>query len=53
LTDRVVSVEATTVVLDLPEPLRVGPMTMVSREYATLRLTTEDGVVGKAYCVTR
>jgi L-alanine-DL-glutamate epimerase-like enolase superfamily enzyme len=53
LTDRVVSVEATTVVLDLPEPLRVGPMTMVSREYATLRLTTEDGVVGKAYCLTR
>jgi L-alanine-DL-glutamate epimerase-like enolase superfamily enzyme len=53
LTDRVVSVEAATVVLDLPEPLRVGPMTIVSREYATLRLTTEAGVVGKAYCLTR
>jgi L-alanine-DL-glutamate epimerase-like enolase superfamily enzyme len=40
-------------VLELPEPLRVGPTTVVSREYATLRLRTEDGLVGKAYCLTR
>jgi L-alanine-DL-glutamate epimerase-like enolase superfamily enzyme len=53
VTDRVVSVEAGMVVLELPEPLRVGPMTVVSREYATLRLRTEDGLVGKAYCLTR
>jgi L-alanine-DL-glutamate epimerase-like enolase superfamily enzyme len=41
------------VVLDLPEPLRLGPMTVVSREYATVRVTTEDGLTGKAYCLTR
>ena len=53
MTDRVVSLDAGTVVLGLPEPLQVGPMTITSREYATVRLRTESGLIGKAYCLSR
>ena len=53
MTDRVVSVDAGTIVLGLPEPLQVGPMTITSREYATVRVRTESGLIGKAYCLSR
>jgi len=53
VTDAVASVESSTVVLPLPQALRVGSMTIAAREYATVRLTTESGLVGKAYCLTR
>jgi L-alanine-DL-glutamate epimerase-like enolase superfamily enzyme len=53
VTDRVASIDARTVVLELPEPLQLGPMRVTAREYATLTLTTEAGLVGKAYCLTR
>jgi L-alanine-DL-glutamate epimerase-like enolase superfamily enzyme len=53
VTDPVRSVEASTVVLPLPQILRLGQMTIEAREYATVRVTTESGLAGKAYCLTR
>jgi L-alanine-DL-glutamate epimerase-like enolase superfamily enzyme len=53
VSDRVRDVRAATAVIPLPQPLRLGPMTVTQREYAAVRVTTEDGLVGKAYCLTR
>jgi L-alanine-DL-glutamate epimerase-like enolase superfamily enzyme len=53
VSDPVVAVSTATVTLPLPAPLRVGPMTVRSREYATVRVLTESGLAGKAYCLTR
>src|SRR5581483_5904612 len=52
-TDVVRSVRADTVVLPLPRPLRLGAMTIEAREYALVRIATESGLTGKAYCLTR
>jgi L-alanine-DL-glutamate epimerase-like enolase superfamily enzyme len=53
VSDPVASVEADTVTLPLPAPLQVGPMAISAREYATVRVRTTAGLVGKAYCLTR
>jgi L-alanine-DL-glutamate epimerase-like enolase superfamily enzyme len=53
VSDRIASVEALTTVVPLPRPLRLGPMTVTRREYVAVRVTTADGVVGKAYALTR
>jgi L-alanine-DL-glutamate epimerase-like enolase superfamily enzyme len=53
VTDPVRSVEASTVVLPLPQALQLGQMTIERREYATVRVTTASGLTGSAYCLTR
>jgi len=51
--DPIASIDVATVRLTLPAPLRLGPVTVASREYAAVRVTTESGLVGSAYCLTR
>lgn len=53
MTDTITSVEALTTSIPLPEPLRLGAMEVRIREYAAVRVTTADGAVGRAYCLTR
>lgn len=53
MSDRIREVRAATAVIPLPKPLRLGPMTVAKREYAAVRVMTGDGLVGKAYCLTR
>ena len=49
----VVAVETATVTLPLPQPLRLGAMDVLAREYAGIRITTAEGFTGTAYCLTR
>ncbi|WP_411278063.1 mandelate racemase/muconate lactonizing enzyme family protein [Gaiella sp.] len=42
-----------TATLPLPAPLRLGQMTIQEREYAAVEVETDDGIIGKAYCLTR
>ncbi len=51
--DPIASIEVATVRLGLPAPLRLGPVEIASREYAGVRVATESGLVGYAYCLTR
>lgn len=51
--DPIASIQAGTVRLALPAPLRLGPVEITSREYAAVRVTTASGLVGSAYCLTR
>ena len=51
--DPIASIDVATVRLKLPAPLRLGPIEIASREYAAVRVTTESGLVGSAYCLTR
>ncbi len=51
--DPIASIDVATVRLDLPAPLRLGPIEIASREYAAVRVTTASGLVGSAYCLTR
>ena len=53
MSPRVSAVRVGTATLPLPAPLRVGPMEVREREYAAVQVETEDGLVGKAYCLTR
>ncbi len=53
MTDPIRSIDTATVRLRLPAPLRLGPVEIASREYAAVRVTTESGLVGSAYCLTR
>ena len=53
MTQRVREVRVGTATLPLPAPLRLGPMVVTEREYAAVEVETEDGLVGKAYCLTR
>ena len=53
MTPTVVSVRAGTATIPLPAPLRLGPMEIREREYAAVQVETSDGLVGKAYCLTR
>lgn len=53
MTDPIVSIDVATVRLNLPAPLRLGPVEIASREYAAVRVTTGSGLVGSAYCLTR
>ena len=47
------AVRVGTATLPLPAPLRLGPMEIAEREYAAVEVETDDGLVGKAYCLTR
>ncbi|MGI8974176.1 MAG: enolase C-terminal domain-like protein [Gaiella sp.] len=51
--DAIAAIDVATVRLSLPAPLRLGPIEIASREYAAVRVTTESGLVGTAYCLTR
>lgn len=51
--DTVREVRAAHAVVPLPEPLQLGAMTVLRREYAGVQVVTEDGLVGTAYCLTR
>lgn len=42
-----------TAVLDLPEPLALGDMVVTRREYGAVAIHLSNGIVGKAYCLTR
>ncbi|MDO8186319.1 enolase C-terminal domain-like protein [Conexibacter sp. JD483] len=53
MSDVVRDVRVTTVRLPLPQPLRLGPIEVASREYAAVTVTTADGLRGHAYCLTR
>ena len=53
MSPRVSAVRVGTATLPLPAPLRLGPMEVTEREYAAVQVETEDGLVGKAYCLTR
>lgn len=53
MNSRISLVRVGTATLPLPSPLRLGPMEIVAREYAGVEVETEDGIVGKAYCLTR
>ena len=53
MSDPIESVEVATAALPLPVPLRLGSLVVHRREYAAVRVRTRDGLVGKAYCLTR
>jgi L-alanine-DL-glutamate epimerase-like enolase superfamily enzyme len=53
MSPRVSAVRVGTATLPLPAPLRLGPLEITEREYAAVEVETEDGLVGKAYCLTR
>jgi L-alanine-DL-glutamate epimerase-like enolase superfamily enzyme len=50
---RVLSADIALCALPLPCPLRVGNTTYLTRDYALVRLTTDEDVVGYAYGYTR
>jgi L-alanine-DL-glutamate epimerase-like enolase superfamily enzyme len=50
---RIATVEAATVDLPLPSPLRFGPYTISSREYAIAVVTADNGARGTAFGLTR
>jgi L-alanine-DL-glutamate epimerase-like enolase superfamily enzyme len=53
MSDRIVAVEAVTVVLELPRPLQLGPMTISRRAYAVVTVATAGGFEGRAYALSR
>jgi L-alanine-DL-glutamate epimerase-like enolase superfamily enzyme len=53
MSDRVRALRAAHAVVPLPEPLRLGQLTVTRREYAAVEVVTEDGLSGRAYCLTR
>ena len=53
MSGRVTAVRAGTATLALPAPLRLGPMLIEERGYAAVEVETDDGLVGKAYCLNR
>ncbi len=53
MTARISVVRVGTATLPLPSPLRLGAMEIREREYAAVEVETDDGHVGKAYCLTR
>lgn len=46
-------IETATATLPLPAPLRVGAAEVTRREYSAVLVHTSDGLVGKAYCLSR
>lgn len=46
-------IETFAVRLPLPAPITIGGTRFDFRDYAVLRVTAEDGVVGHAYCLSR
>lgn len=53
MSPRIIAVRTGTATLPLPAPLRLGPMEVREREYAGVEVETDEGLVGKAYCLTR
>jgi L-alanine-DL-glutamate epimerase-like enolase superfamily enzyme len=53
MSDRIREVRVDTITLPLPRPLRLGPMEVREREYAAVTVTTEEGLAGRSYCLTR
>lgn len=53
MSDAIRAVRAATVTLPLPHPLRLGSMEVLAREYAVVTVETDDGLTGRAYCLTR
>lgn len=53
MSDAIREVRVATVTLPLPRPLRLGSMEVLAREYAAVTVTTDDGLRGRAYCLTR
>jgi L-alanine-DL-glutamate epimerase-like enolase superfamily enzyme len=53
MSDAIREVRVATVTLPLPRPLRLGSMEVLAREYAAVTVTTDDGLSGRAYCLTR
>lgn len=51
--DRIATVEATTVTLPIPRPLRLGSSTITQRRYAVVRVSTTDGLRGEAFALSR
>ncbi len=51
--DRIISVEPHDHVLALAEPLRIGPMSVTERRFASVRVLTEHGRTGVAVAQTR
>ncbi len=51
--DPIAAIEVGTARLDLPVPIRIASGEIRSREYAAVRVTTEQGLSGRAYCLTR
>ena len=51
--DPIATIEVGTARLDLPAPIRIASGEIRSREYAAVRVTTEQGLSGCAYCLTR
>lgn len=51
--DPIVTVAATTLVVPLPRPLRLGAMEIAQRRYAVATVRTRHGLVGRAYSLTR
>ncbi len=46
-------VSAATAVLPLPQPLRLGAMTVTRREYSAVQVRDDAGRTGHAYCLSR
>src|SRR5579884_4216045 len=51
--DPIARVDAVTVGIDLPTPLLLGSTEIGRREYAVVTVTTEDGLSGSSYSLTR
>lgn len=51
--DRIASVEARTVRVPLPKPLRLGSLYIPHRDYCLVRIRTRDGVEGQSFGLTR
>lgn len=51
--DPIASVEVATPSFALPRPLELGTMRIAEREFAVVRVTTRDGLVGVAYVLSR
>jgi L-alanine-DL-glutamate epimerase-like enolase superfamily enzyme len=51
--DAIRSVDAFTVALDLPRRLQLGDMEIARRAYAVVLITTDSGISGKAYALSR
>jgi L-alanine-DL-glutamate epimerase-like enolase superfamily enzyme len=51
--DPITEVEALTTRLELPRPLRLGPLEIRHRDYVVVTVTTASGLEGKAFSLTR
>ncbi len=52
-TATITKITARNVVLELPQTLHLGAMTVHRREYTLVQVENSDGLLGKAYCLSR